>query len=538
MTTKRTGYVDPHGERGVRASGGSLLPGTVIGDGRYRLLAQFGVDSRAKAQLWRARDGQLNRDVALTVLLGETTNSAGAAASRRTLERAMHAAQFTDDGMARVLAVLSLGSGIVPTEGILGMVVAEWTPGTDLVDLIADGPVPPGTAAALLEPLASAVEQAHHSGLVLGVDHPQRIRITGQGALRLAFPGPLPQATLRDDVKGLGAMLYLLLTGRWSLVGGPEALPSAPRGPDGTVVAPRTLRPEIPIELSNLAVRCLSDTAVGGIRTSAAIMAVLDSVATGEPSTTVLNKVAAAAEADERDDNTIWTTKKPVNDPRRRRKLVLSVAVLTAATLAVVAWLVYGVISFFSDSGESSGRAPRIAEPTQKETAASRPSRPDSAGPIGEGPPGEAMKPSSVEVFNLQSEPDNPEQAGNVIDGDPVTLWSTDTYYQPFPALKEGVGLMATFAAPVRLSEVDIVSPSPGTGVEIRTSDTPSPTSIDETNLVGHTDDLTDGLTKIQLGMRGPSKYVLVWVTKLGGSGEENVSDIAEVKYLGTNQPS
>ncbi|MGH3629898.1 MAG: hypothetical protein ACRDRL_20970, partial [Sciscionella sp.] len=52
----------------VRARAGALLPGGVIGDGRYRLLAQLGADSRIAAQLWRARDGQLSRDVALTVL--------------------------------------------------------------------------------------------------------------------------------------------------------------------------------------------------------------------------------------------------------------------------------------------------------------------------------------------------------------------------------------------------------------------------------------------------------------------------------------
>ncbi|MDQ3790534.1 MAG: hypothetical protein M3422_25275, partial [Actinomycetota bacterium] len=58
----------PGGEPGGE---GFLLPGAVIGDGRYRLLAQFGHDMRAEAHLWRARDGQLRRDVALTVLVGD-----------------------------------------------------------------------------------------------------------------------------------------------------------------------------------------------------------------------------------------------------------------------------------------------------------------------------------------------------------------------------------------------------------------------------------------------------------------------------------
>ena len=110
---------------GVRAASATLRPGGVVGDRRYRLLAQFGEDHRAPAQFWRARDGQLNRDVALTVLVGDPANAHHAAAAGRTLERAMHAATFAHPGVARVLDVLSLGSGVVPSEGILGMIVAE-----------------------------------------------------------------------------------------------------------------------------------------------------------------------------------------------------------------------------------------------------------------------------------------------------------------------------------------------------------------------------------------------------------------------------
>src|SRR5690349_6197287 len=215
-----------------------LVPGGVVGDGRYRLLAQFGVDERVAAHLWRARDGQLRRDVALTMLVGDPGNQAAAQAARRTIERAAHAARIGHPGMSRILDVLSLGNGIGPGEGLLGMVVADWSQGTDLVDLVTDRPLPGATAARLLEPLAGAVEAAHHAGLVLGVDHPQRIRVTPEGGLRLAFPGPLPDATLRDDIRGLGAVLYLLLTGTWPLPGGPAAIPRAALGPTGSVIPP------------------------------------------------------------------------------------------------------------------------------------------------------------------------------------------------------------------------------------------------------------------------------------------------------------
>jgi hypothetical protein len=132
----------------------SLVPGGVIGDGRYRLLAQSGVDRRCDAHLWRARDGQLNRDVALTILVGNPSDHAAAARAKRTAERAMHASSFTHPGVSRVIDVLTPGTGIKLDEGILGVVVAEWTQGTDLMDLITEGPLPAGAATRLLEPLA------------------------------------------------------------------------------------------------------------------------------------------------------------------------------------------------------------------------------------------------------------------------------------------------------------------------------------------------------------------------------------------------
>ncbi len=502
----------------------TLRPGGVVGDRRYRLLAQFGEDHRAPAQFWRARDGQLNRDVALTVLVGDPSDARAAGDAGRTLERAMHAATFVHPGVARVLDVLSLGSGVVPSEGILGIVVAEWTHGTDLLDVVSDGPVPAATASRLLEPLASAVESAHHAGLVLGVDHPQRVRVTPDGALRLAFPGPLPTATLRDDVKGLGALLYLLLTGRWALPNGPGAIPGAPTGPDGTVVAPNILRPMVPPELSSVAVLSMADTAVGGIRTSAAILRVLDRIAEME---------AAAAPPPAgngrpiKDDGSVWITKKPVNDVKHKRKLAVWVALLAVATIAIVVWLITSVIGFFAGSAtNTAGTGPTAAVTTTAPPKATTNPPPTTAPAVGA-----AIKPSGIAEFNMPGHnPDNPGKAGRAIDGDPNTLWPTDSYKQQFPLFKPGIGLMATFTQPVQLSEVDIDSPSDGTVVEIRTAPSANP-DFGSTQVIG-TATLTNGHTEIKLAAGPPSQYILVWITTLAGNGGNNQSSIGEVTYL------
>ena len=508
--------------RGLRPVSNVLLPGGVVGDGRYRLLAQFGEDNRANAQFWRGRDGQLNRDVALTILIGDPADSSAAIGAGRTLERAMHAANFQHPGVSRVLDVLSLGSGIVPSEGILGMIVAEWTHGTDLIDVVSDGPVPSVTASRLLEPLAAAVESAHHVGLVLGVDHPQRVRVTPDGALKLAFPGPLPAATLRDDVKGLGALLYLLLTGRWALPGGPGAVPGAPTGPDGTVVPPNILHANVPPELSSIAVRSLEDTAVGGIRTSAAILQVLDAVAEEEAATALIPAIDASNRSAK--DDGVWITKKPVQDRGQRRKLTAWFTVVAVLTLAIVVWVVTSVIGFFSTSNSSTqGGGPPVASSPSATSTSAAPSPTTAAA-------GAAVVPTSITEFNLKGS-DNPGKAKLAIDGDPTTMWKSDIYQQQFPTYKPGIGLMATFNQPVKLAQVAINSPSAGTVVEIHTSSSDQPNDLSQTQVVG-TGTLVNGQTIIQLNQTQPSQYILVWITQLATTDAGGfASSIGEITY-------
>src|SRR5690606_1700745 len=136
---------------------------------------------------------------------------------------------------------------------------------------------------------------------------------------------------------------------------------------------------------------------------------------------------------------------------------------------------------------------------------------------------------TEVDVFSPQGTPDGVNSVAAVLDNDPATVWRTDQYFQQFPALKKGVGLIATLPSPAKLSNVSIVSPTPGTSVEIRTAPTNSPT-LDQTQLIG-SGVLADGLTEIPVTADQSARYVLVWITGLSTEGSQFQSAIGELRF-------
>lgn len=541
-----------------------LTPGQTLGEGQFLLLTPCGADDSAGMEFWRARDTRLDRDVALTVLVGDPGDPDAGYATRHALGGIRHAVSTAEPGVARILDVLRPGEVGTSARGVFGVIVAEWTPGADLGSVLADGPVTAGDVAHMMRPLVAAVDAAHHAGLAVGADNPARIRIAQGGIATLAFLGPSPDSTSRDDVRGLGALLYVLLTGHWP-------------GSGGRVAPPANIMPGIPRELSLITALSLDRAGVGGIRTCGPLLHVLDEVIDHEGPSEIAELIAAdppptgtapmippatgpmippatgpTTTPDPTPDPTpapapepepAPTSQDPNGPPARawftgRRRLALTTGALTVVAIAIAVWIGTEVAGFFNSTSPpahgpvamSGGRptpttnAP--AHPPTDTTSSPPPASTTTPPPLG------PVAPNSLSEYVVSGGQDNPDRLSMVADGNPNTMWKTDQYRQQFPQYEPGIGIMAGFGRPLRVGMVSIDSPSAGTVVQVRGATSPDE-SLDSTQLLASAT-LTSGTTTIPVPAGPPTPYVLVWITQLADSGGGYQTTIAEITYLAT----
>ena len=145
--------------------------------------------------------------------------------------------------------------------------------------------------------------------------------------------------------------------------------------------------------------------------------------------------------------------------------------------------------------------------------------------------PGPIVTPASATVFSPSGAPDNPQKAGLAIDGNPETSWSTVTYKDPvpFPNFVEGEGLLLHLSAPTALSAVTIDLSSTGTEVQIRSSPTETPATLDDTTELTPTTPLQPGHNRIAVSDETKTSNVLVWITTLGTTDGQSRTEISEI---------
>jgi putative peptidoglycan lipid II flippase len=481
-----------------------LIPGATVGGGRYRLLVFHG--GPPDLQFWQALDTALDRQVALTFV------DPGAALPdeqvQGILSRTLKLSRLDMPGVARVLDVAGTGSG--------GLVVSEWIRGGSLPEVAGTSPSPIGGARAI-QTLAAAAEAAHRSGVALSIDHPSRVRVSIDGDVALAFPATLPDATPEDDIRGVGAALYALLINRWPLpeYGVRSGLAPAELDTAGQPIEPRAVDPDIPFQISTAAARAVQEG--GGIRSAPTLLNLL------QQATAIAEATEVMAPADEPEVPPPSRLRRgsaddPESAARRRRGLMIGLSVGGAIIVVALIVLASVLSRMFGDVGGGlGGDQLGLNAPTPSAS--------------GDASPGEVVKPVRATVFSPEGEADAPDEARLAIDGDPSTAWPIDTYTDavPFPNFKNGVGLMLQLPQPTQLGEVAIDLNSTGTAVQIRSSQTPTPASLDDTTQLTPATTLKRGHNTIKVDHAAPTSNVLVWVSTLGQVDGKSRSDIAEI---------
>lgn len=537
--------------------GPELIPGAVVAGGRYRLIEHHG--GIRGLQFWQARDINLDRDVALTFVDSEQRTPAperGAAISLRgegpqsILSRTLRLGRVHSNGLARVLDVVRGSSG--------GIVVAEWVTSSSLADVAGTNPSAIGAAKAV-RALAGAAEGAHRAGAALSIDHPDRVRISHDGHAYLAFPGTLSDASKESDVRGLGAVLYALLLQRWPLddatgrqvstgTGTVAGIRQADPDRNGNPVEPRDAKSDIPFEISAVATRTLEGGQ--GIRTAATVQQLLDQASVVDVKTDLLSPVranpalssgqqpalAASAAPGQHGPQGRPTAATPVppksasagRGSRRPKNMPL----LVIAACAVLLLLIIAV-TLLVNSLTSGGDTQSSVGSLYTSSESSVPRTPAAPAP-GLGVPVSSTDVSLVD-FSAQGS-DSTSNIANVLTGRSPS-WKTDTYRSgpKFGNLKEGVGLMVTLDKAVSLTGGNITSPSAGSTVQVRTSNSPTVKSLDETALVW-SGTLRAGENNFRVNSVAPrAKYVLVWITGLTKvSSSDWYTTINQVSFQGS----
>jgi predicted ATPase/DNA-binding CsgD family transcriptional regulator len=192
------------GERGAGGSPLGFAAGSRIAG--YRLQEQIGAGGMAV--VFRALDERLDRLVALKLLAHWLASDA---AFRHRFLRESRAAAAVDD--PHIIPVYEAGEA----DGVL-FIAMRYVSGGDVRDLLErEGPLVPARAAAVISPLASALDAAHAAGLVhrdvkpanMLVDarpgRPDHVYLSDFGLAK----GKLPSARLTASGQYLGTVAYM-----------------------------------------------------------------------------------------------------------------------------------------------------------------------------------------------------------------------------------------------------------------------------------------------------------------------------------------
>ncbi len=286
--------------------------GSILG-GRYRLLELLG--QGGMATIYRARDAQLERDVAVKVLRPEFGQDPDFVARFRDEARA--AASLSHPN---IVAVFDFGQDASGDQ----FIVMELVDGQDLASILREnGPLAPRQAARIGSDVAKALHAAHTRGIVHRDVKPSNILISRDGRVKVADFGiaralddaqvTLPgvtmgsvhyfapeqargeSATAASDEYALGIVLFEMLTGQRPFSGDGAAAVALARLTT-TPPRPAALRADVPPALDAIVARSMALNPTDRYPSAAAMGGALDGFL-ADGSTAAIAAAAAPAAA-------------------------------------------------------------------------------------------------------------------------------------------------------------------------------------------------------------------------------------------------
>ena len=324
----------------------ALTTGTLIDD-RYELLQLLG--SGGMAQVYRAHDEFLGRDVALKILREQYSEN------ERFVERFRREAQSAASlSHPNIVQIYDRGC----SESDRYYMVMEHVPGGTLKEhLQSRGPLAPDLAAGVITQIARALGVAHRRGIVHRDVKPHNMLITKKGDVKVADFGIAraasatttsqtsqilgtvnymsPEqamgepATPANDLYSVGVVFYEMLTGKVPFEAGSPAAISM-KHVNEPPRTPKELNPDVPEGMNALVMKLLSKKAEARHADAGELVEDLERLRSGLP--------LADVEVEHATDHSTVPTPGPVRGARGlRRKVTLALMTLAALVVLLVA---------------------------------------------------------------------------------------------------------------------------------------------------------------------------------------------------------
>ncbi|HZA78685.1 MAG TPA: protein kinase [Acidimicrobiales bacterium] len=522
-----------------------LAAGALLG-GRYRLEEQLA--SGGMAQVWLGTDDVLRRAIAVKILHQHLADDETFVARFR--HEAIAVARLSHPAIVNVYDTCS-------DDGIEAIVM-ELVRGRTLRQRLDDGPIDPWVAANIAAQVCGALAVAHAAGLVHRDIKPANILLSEDGRVKVGDFGIAKAAESADltqegsflgtakylapeqveagpvdgrtDLYSLGVVLYEMLCGRVPFEGDTSSATALARLHSDPPRL-RLVKPGIPRELESITMRLLARSPDDRYRTATDVRAALlgagadDRPTTGDPTITQAGSDAAGAGAAttgivDRLPPPPGAVPAPPGAPgapgqtppvrfaeSERRWLVPTLlVVLLAVALGVAGLLIQGSgTDLFGDPDDGTDPADALP-PANEQVLIARTIDFDPAGGDGE---------HAEEAA-----------AGDAIDGDAGTSWSTEDYNTPdWGGLgKPGVGLILELDQPSELHALQFDTPSVGWQAEVYVADSTPDTLDGWGEPVATFQENGSGTRTVELDESGAS--VLLWFTRAGDDGQVTVTEV------------